>query len=496
MRTPLISTGIRAVMLLVLALSNLSLFSQYSCEGWSGENAPGGPYIIKWNPLRQRVVENQTVPGTGLIRNWLEFLPDDYHSSSKKYPVMIFFHGVNEGGGGSPCRLLQGEWWWTPPVIIERRQFPYSSKDQNGAPFKFIVISPRMEYFGETSNTINSFIDHLIRTYRIDPSRVYLTGISAGANFILQYAGLSESNSKKVAGIMPVAMCDVVNADQARNISRGGLHVYSVKCSEDVSCGPSNAAAANTNAINAINPGANLAVHATLPLPNWPCNNGLKHDAWGTAYDSLFKVNLNGRNINAYEYLLQFRSAANGPLPVDLESYGVQLSNGKVYVRWSTTTEENSGQFSVDRAGNSQQFTSMATIAAAGNSGTLKTYEWIDENPLPGLSYYRLTQTDRDGAQQIFQVRKILNQQQGNRTAIVSPNPFGEELTVFMNVDKIQKVGFTLVDMSGRVIKTMNAVYNEGTAEVKIDATKLQRGVYFLKIEGEFFTETQRVVKQ
>jgi hypothetical protein len=24
----------------------------------------------------------------------------------------------------------------------------------------------------------------------------------------------------------------------------------------------------------------------------------------------------------------------------------------------------------------------------------------------------------------------------------------------------------------------------------------LQRGVYFLKIEGEFFTETQRVVKQ
>ena len=65
-----------------------------------------------------------------------------------------------------------------------------------------------------------------------------------------------------------------------------------------------------------------------------------------------------------------------------------------------------------------------------------------------------------------------------------------------MNVDKIQRVGFILTDMSGKIIKSMNAVYNEGTAEVKIDATNMPRGVYFLKIQGEFFTETQRVVKQ
>ena len=81
-------------------------------------------------------------------------------------------------------------------------------------------------------------------------------------------------------------------------------------------------------------------------------------------------------------------------------------------------------------------------------------------------------------------------------TAIASPNPFSEELTVFINVDKVQRVGFTLTDMSGRVIRRMNNRYNEGTAEVKFDAGKLPRGVYFLKVEGEFFSEVQRVVKQ
>lgn len=499
MRTPLIRTGLRALVLLVFALVNFSLYAQYTCAGWSGENVPGGPKIVKWNPTRQRIVENQNVPGTGLIKNWLEFLPDEYNSNpSKKFPLLIFFHGTNEGRdeyGGSPCRLLQSEWWWTPPVIIERKQFPYSSKDQNGNVFKFIVISPRMEWFGETSNTINSFIDHLIRRYRVDPSRVYLTGISEGANYILSYAGLSEANSRKLAGIAPVAMCNVLNSTQATNISRAGLHVYNIKCEEDGSCGSRTAAEQNTNAINAINPAANLAVHSTLPLPGWPCNP-TAHDAWGIAYDSTFIQRLNGRNVNMYEHLLQFRSTAEGPLPVALEDYDVRLSNGKVFVKWSTSAEENSDHFTIERAGPNQQFSPVGTVASAGNSGSTKHYEWVDEQPLSNLSFYRLTQTDRDGEKQIFATRKILNRSRWDRYAVVSPNPFGEQLSVYLNVDKSQRVVITLADMSGRVVKTMNGTYSEGTAEISLDASKLTRGVYFLKIEGEFFSEVQRVVKQ
>jgi hypothetical protein len=490
MRTPLTGTTVRAVMVLVFALGILPLYSQYSCEGWD-------PTVV-WNPTKQRIVTNQTVPGTGIIRNWLEYLPDEYNSTTKKYPLLIFFHGVNEGGGGSPCRLLQGEWWWTPPVIIERGRFPYSAKDQNGQDFKFIVISPRMEWFGDPSGTINAFIDHLVRTYRVDPGRIYLTGISAGTHYIMDFAGASEANARKVAAIMPVSSCGgQFNSQQAQNISRANLRVYSVGCVEDSCGGIKNQAARIANSINNVNPSANLAVHSTLQVDGpWPCNSGLYHDAWGTAFDTTFKPMLNGRNLNIYEWMLQFSRSATAPLPVALEKYTVTLSNGKVYVRWTTSAEQNSDHFTIERAGSNQQFSAIATVPAAGNSGSVKTYEWVDEHPLSNLNFYRLTQTDRDGQQQYFPTRKILNRLRWDRYVVATPNPFGGELSVFINVDKVQRVTFTLADISGRIVKTINGTYNEGATEVNFDGNKLPRGVYVLNVKGEFFSEVQRVVKQ
>jgi hypothetical protein len=492
MRTPSFIKASIGIILSFIILFNSAVNAQYSCAGWN-------PTVV-WDPLKQRVLTNQTVPGTSLIKSWLEYLPDDYHSSNKKYPVLIFIHGqyesVADGNGTSACRLLQGQYLGIPATYIEQNLFPNSVTNQNGETFKFIVISPRLDYFGETSNTINSFIDHLLRIYRIDASRVYLTGISAGAHFIIDYAGASAANARKVAGIAPISTCGgTVNSSQARIISDANLHVYSAGCGTDPCGGVTDQALRVANAVNSIAPEKNLAIGISLPANGWNCTPD-QHVSWQYVYEANFRHNIYGRNISLYEWMVQFTSTATGPLPVALEDYTVQLKGGKVYVRWSTSAEENSDHFTIERAGGNQQFTAVGTVASAGNSGSVKKYEWVDENPLANINYYRLSQTDRDGERQIFPVRKILNRQKWERYAIVSPNPFKEELTVFINVDKVQRVSFTLADMSGRVVRSRNATYNEGTAEVRMEAGKLPRGIYVLKVEGEFFSEVQRVVKQ
>jgi len=452
--------------------------------------------------LTQTKVYNVTIPGTNNVHGYIEHLPNDYHTTNKQYPLLIWFHGINETGPGtesSLCRFFPNQWWLVPPILVERQTFPVSVKDQHGDDHKFILISPQLEGFNDPTTTINSLINYLTSQYRVDRGRVYLTGISAGGNYILSYAGASEANARNITAIVPVAHCDVLDATQATRISNAGLRVWAVKCGLDNTCGSSQAAQMVASAINSVRPGANLAYHTTLPVPNYDCNIPDPHDSWSTAYDVNFRQNVYGRNVNVYEWMVQFdRTAdANFPTPVVLEDYSVRLNNGKVYVRWTTSMESNNKHFTIERAATGGQLTAVATVPAAGDgNGNGATYEWVDENPLANISYYRLVQTDKDGKTTRFSIRKVLNRKQWVEYAMVSPNPFAESIGVFINVDKAQPVTFTVTDMNGKIVRRVSGMYNEGTSEVRIDAGNLTRGIYVLKIEGVSFSETKKIVKQ
>jgi predicted esterase len=452
--------------------------------------------------LTQKKVYNVTIPGTNNVHGYIEHLPNDYHTTNKQYPLLIWFHGINETGPGSEtslCRFFPNQWWLVPPILVERQSFPVSVKDQHGEDFKFILISPQLEGFTDPTNTINALINYLTAQYRVDRGRVYLTGISAGGNYILSYAGASEANARNITAIVPVAHCDVLNTTQATNISRAGLRVWAVKCGLDNTCGSSQAAQMVATTINSINPNANLAHHTTLPVPNYDCNIPDPHDAWSTAYDVNFRQNVNGRNVNVYEWMVQFdrTAAGNTPTPVKLEDYTVRLHNGKVYVRWTTSMESNNKHFSIERGAQGEDLVAITTVPAAGDgNGNGATYEWVDERPLANISYYRLVQTDKDGKTTWFPIKKVLNRKQWVEHAMVSPNPFVESIGIFINVDKAQPVNLSIADMNGKMVRRVSGMYNEGTSEVRIDARDLPRGIYVLKIEGVSFSETKKIVKQ
>lgn len=448
--------------------------------------------------MKQKKVANITIPGTSWIKGYLENLPNDYSANpTKKYPLLIFVHGVNETGDGSVeslCKLVSSQWWWTPSVLPEYTGgpgFPSSVTDQNGQPYKLIVISIQLVGFVDANTTINKLIDYLIGRYRVDASRVYLTGLSAGANFINSYVSASQANAKRIAAIAPVAPTQDISSSDANIIARANLPYWTFQCIDDNWGGYH--AMNNANLINSQSPAPTVpAKHTTFPVPGTPCNS-YPHDVWGFAYNQTFKQVVNGRNVNSYEWMVQYSRASL--LPVALENYTVTLRDGKVIVRWTTSAESNNARFNVERSTDGQKFTEVATIPAVGNNNG-KTYEWVDERPLLNLSYYRLTQTDLNGRQEWFQIKKVLNRAALDRSVIIAPNPFTTELTAFVNVPQAQRVTITITDLSGRILKTANGKYAQGAAEINIKTTDLPKGSYFLKVQGENFAQTQKIVKQ
>jgi hypothetical protein len=194
-----------------------------------------------------------------------------------------------------------------------------------------------------------------------------------------------------------------------------------------------------------------------------------------------------------YQWFTQQLSAA---LPVTLKSFSARLIDRSVELTWITTDEKDNASFTIERAGEDQRYSVIATVPAATDNSGDKNYAFTDTAPLSGLNFYRLVQNDIDGKKTYLEIKKILNQVGNVRQVVVFPNPFSSQVSAFISLTRAQKVFASLTDMSGKVIRTMSGVYAEGSSEMRIRCGDLANGVYFLKVEGTDFSFIRKVVKQ
>jgi hypothetical protein len=100
--------------------------------------------------------------------------------------------------------------------------------------------------------------------------------------------------------------------------------------------------------------------------------------------------------------------AGGNVLPVSLLSFkATALKSGGVQLQWQTASESNNDFFSVMRSKDAVGWEQAVRVAGAGNSTSLKSYEATDGNPHPGVSFYRLKQTDFNGRTTYSQTVKL-----------------------------------------------------------------------------------------
>jgi len=170
----------------------------------------------------------------------------------------------------------------------------------------------------------------------------------------------------------------------------------------------------------------------------------------------------------------------NGPLPIELALFELKSSDDRVEINWVTTTEENNDFFSLQRSKDGLNYEAIAKIKGAGNSTDVLTYEFVDENPLFGTSYYRLVQTDLDGTSETFNAKSIYRS--NVKELVVQPNPVqrGGKLTVYTGAEEGEVVELSIFSASGT--KLINRTV-ESISEVEIGAG-LEPGLYIVKVQS------------
>jgi hypothetical protein len=444
--------------------------------------------VISSNVHAQRQRKVTGVNISAQIHQYLEHLPPGYNNpanAGKKYPMIIYWHGLYEAtsytGGSMDPLLTKGL-----PQKIESYVFPDTVWNL-GIPYSYIVITPQYTNGSAGAWDVDAVIDYMVSHYRVDRNRVYMTGISKGAGMCFGYPNAGLGFARKVAAVAPLAACEALNWTGANNVVNAQMRVWGLHCPEDNICNY-NTTVGSVNNVNLQSPSLQLAKYTLTPAwsPTYP------HDIFWIPYEPYYNTpETNGKNM--YEWFIQY--SQNLVLPVSLKDFTARLNAGKVKLEWTTSAENNSRLFILERAGRDMQFTELARIDAAGNSSTEKKYQANDLAPLSDLNFYRLAQVDADGKKQYFETRKVLNSKKG-AAVVIAPNPVKNNITAFVNVGQAQKIAVLLTDMQGRVLRNSQLHYREGLQEINVDVRNLSPGSYLLRLKGQEFDVSEKILKQ
>ncbi len=183
------------------------------------------------------------------------YLPNEYgQDKSRRWPLVIFLHGAGERGDDLEKLKVHG-----PPKLVAR-----------GKQFPFILLSPQCpdnEWWNNKLDKLINLIDDVKENYRVDKSRIYLTGISMGG-----YGswGLAAAQPERFAAVAPI--CGGGDSNTAHLIK--DIPIWTFHGDKD----PTVPLAKSQEMVDAIRAAGGNPMFTIYP--------GVDHDSWTRTYES------------------------------------------------------------------------------------------------------------------------------------------------------------------------------------------------------------------
>lgn len=189
-----------------------------------------------------------------------------------------------------------------------------------------------------------------------------------------------------------------------------------------------------------------------------------------------------------------FVVAPETSLPVELLNFsGKHISDRWNELSWTTASEINSKLFEVQHSTDARVFKTIGIVDAAGESSSLRSYTFLDDNYKQGNNYYRLKMVDWD---ETFAYSDIINISLKTKATInVLPNPtknifniqFSQEITGNMDLD--------ILDMTGKIILHERLAADQLSSH-SLSLEGLATGVYFIRIQTDKEHYLSKIVKE
>ena len=161
-------------------------------------------------------------------------------------------------------------------------------------------------------------------------------------------------------------------------------------------------------------------------------------------------------------------------------------------LNWTTASELNNRQFDIELSRDGLHFKNIGTVMSKGNAIIDQHYEFLHLKPQPGISYYRLKQTDLDGKYTYSKIISLTVNPALTRASIY-PVPAKNVITINFGT-MISKGEIKIYSSDMKLVKQEKINGPAITKEINI--SKLPGGIYFARYTHGPSIETLQFIKE
>ncbi|MEP1097533.1 MAG: T9SS type A sorting domain-containing protein [Cyclobacteriaceae bacterium] len=168
-------------------------------------------------------------------------------------------------------------------------------------------------------------------------------------------------------------------------------------------------------------------------------------------------------------------------LPIELLYFEASTLERGIQLVWSSATEINNDFYTLERSFDGHNFEVVTTMDGAGNSSEKLDYQFEDRPNYYGNIFYRLTQTDFDGAFEQFDVIRVLYEPEMRSQRLYPSIATSGQMITIENFwgNEIKGIQLTLTDLNGRrTLPVQNLTINH---QVQFGTANVSPGIYLLK---------------
>lgn len=179
------------------------------------------------------------------------------------FPLLIFLHGVGETGNSQENpEILDDILIHGPPKLIDKNKWNPTKP--------MVVVSPQCHEGWWNADKLKDFVEYILKNYKINVRRIYVTGLSMGGMGTFSYIG-TYGDSAWVAAAVPI--CGSGTLNQAGNFYKTPIWAFHGDADFTV---PHQGSMDMVEEINRYHP----MVDAKVTI--YP---GVGHDSWTRTYD-------------------------------------------------------------------------------------------------------------------------------------------------------------------------------------------------------------------